>query len=118
MFSYTIELTKLLNVQMAIDDLSNLTTTEKEYNMRFGVWRSLHDWIRLTESWRTGYVRRLNGPEIISKTDEYSKEAYKMGKASKEDTVVFRLKDTIDDFKKVSIAVSEEEMFSLSSLQE
>ena len=111
-----IELTKLFNVQMAIDDLSNLTTTEKEYNMRFGVWRSLHDWIRLTESWRTGYVRRLNGPEIISKTDEYSKEAYKMGKASKEDTVVFRLKDTIDDFKKVSIAVSEEEMFSLSGL--
>lgn len=99
---------RILNVQMAIDDLSNLTTTEKEYNMRFGVWRSLRDWIRMTESWRTGYVRRLNGPEIINRTDEFSKEAYKMGKASKEDTVVFRLKDTIDDFKRVSISFAQE----------
>ncbi|MCO5581018.1 hypothetical protein L7F22_034894 [Adiantum nelumboides] len=93
--------------QMAIDDLSNLTRTEKEYNMRYGVWRALNDWIILTESWRTGHVRKLNGHEVISKTDEYAKEAYRMGKASKEDTVVFRLKDTIDDFKKVLPLIEE-----------
>ncbi|KAI5062354.1 hypothetical protein GOP47_0022893 [Adiantum capillus-veneris] len=93
--------------QMAIDDLSNLMMTEKEYNMRYGVWRALNDWIILTENWRTGHVRKLNGHEVISKTDEYAKEAYKMGKASKEDTVVFRLKDTIDDFKKVLPLIEE-----------
>eukprot|EP01018_Ginkgo_biloba_P022956 Gb_30436 [translate_table: standard] len=102
----------LLNVdmqypKMAVDDMSNFAMTEKEYNTRYGVWKALHDWITLTEAWQTGQFTKLNGPEIITKTEEYAKEAYRMGKANKEDTVVFRLKDSIDDFKKVLPLIEE-----------
>eukprot|EP01018_Ginkgo_biloba_P016070 Gb_13037 [translate_table: standard] len=37
----------------------------------------------------------------------YEKEVYRMGKANKEDTVVFRLKDSIDDSKKVLPLIEE-----------
>jgi hypothetical protein len=39
--------------------------------------------------------------EISAAVEEYNKEAFKMGKANKEDRVVYRLKDSIDEFKKV-----------------
>lgn len=87
---------------MHVDDMSNLTLTEKEFNLRYNVWKALHDWIIMTERWRTCPVTQLKGGECFTNTDEYAKAAYKMGKANKEDTVVFRLKDAIDEFKKVS----------------
>lgn len=39
--------------------------------------------------------------EISAAVEENNKEAFKMGKANKEDRVVYRLKDSIDEFKKV-----------------
>ena len=41
--------------------------------------------------------------EISAAVEENNKEAFKMGKANKEDRVVYRLKDSIDEFKKVRI---------------
>jgi hypothetical protein len=87
--------------QMAVDDMGSLSLTEKEFSLRWNVWRALHEWIQMTAKWRTSPVHTLSSAEVLGKTDEYAKDAYKMGKANKEDTVVFRLKDAIEDFKKV-----------------
>ncbi|KAJ7552701.1 hypothetical protein O6H91_06G065600 [Diphasiastrum complanatum] len=93
--------------QMALDDMSNLAMTEKEYHLRYGVWKALNDWIMMTKEWCESPVSKLKSGEILSKTEEYAKDAYKMGKANKEDTVVFRLKDAIDDFKKILPVIEE-----------
>ncbi|EFJ29004.1 inner arm dynein 3-2 [Selaginella moellendorffii] len=61
----------------------------------------------MVKQWREGPVASLKAPEVQGKTDEYAKEAYKMGKANKEDTVVFRLKDAIDDFKQLLPLIEE-----------
>eukprot|EP01018_Ginkgo_biloba_P023461 Gb_06279 [translate_table: standard] len=50
------------------------------------------------KAWQIGQFTKLNGPE---------KEAYRMGKENKEDTVVFILKDSIDDFKIVLPLIEE-----------
>ncbi|KAL3689708.1 hypothetical protein R1sor_016017 [Riccia sorocarpa] len=93
--------------QMAVDDMGNLTLTEKEFSLRWNVWRALNDWIIMTTNWRVCPVSELNALEVTAKTDEYSKDAYKRGKANKEDTVVFRLKDTIEEFKKIAPIIEE-----------
>ncbi|KAL2622255.1 hypothetical protein R1flu_002460 [Riccia fluitans] len=93
--------------QMAVDDMGNLTLTEKEFSLRWTVWKALNDWIIMTTNWRACPVSDLKASEVTGKTDEYSKDAYKMGKANKEDTVVFRLKDTIEDFKKIVPVIEE-----------
>ncbi len=80
--------------------MGNLAMTQKEFASRWNVWKALNDWIIMTTNWRTCHVQELKAPLIISKTDENAKDAFRMGKANKEDTVVYRLKDTIDDFKK------------------
>jgi len=86
---------------MQVDNMSNLAQTQKEFALRWNVWKGLYDWINMTEAWRISPVQELSAPLITGKVDEYSKDAFKMGKANKEDTVVFRLKDTIDEFKTV-----------------
>lgn len=91
----------LCSLQMPVDDMGNLALTQKEFALRWNVWRALNDWIIMTTNWRNCPVQELVGPVITGKTDEYAKDAFRMGKANKEDTVVYRLKDTIDEFKKV-----------------
>lgn len=86
---------------MQVDNMSNLVQTQKEFALRWNVWKALHDWINMTEAWRVAPVQELNASVITNKVDEFSKDAFKFGKANKEDTVVYRLKDTIDEFKKV-----------------
>lgn len=81
--------------------MGSLSLTEKEFSLRWNVWQALNEWIQMTTLWRTSPVYTLKAADILGKTDEYAKDAYRMGKANKEDTVVFRLKDTIEDFKKV-----------------
>ncbi|CAM6082178.1 unnamed protein product [Calypogeia fissa] len=93
--------------QMAVDDMGSLSLTEKEFSMRWNVWRALNEWIQMTTSWRTAPVYTLKASEVITKTDDSGKDAYRMGKANKEDTVVFRLKDTIEDFKTITPVIEE-----------
>jgi dynein heavy chain len=86
---------------MQVDNMGNLLQTQKEFALRWNVWKALYDWINITEEWRVAPVQQLSASLITGKVDEFSKNAFKMGKANKEDTVVYRLKDTIDEFKKV-----------------
>ena len=86
---------------MPVDDMGNLAMTQKEFALRWNVWKALNDWIIMTANWRTCPVQQLVASVLTGKTDEFAKDAFRMGKANKEDTVVYRLKDAIDEFKKV-----------------
>ena len=88
-------------MQMQVDNMSNLLQTQKEFASRWNAWKALYDWIKMTEEWRAAPVQTLSAALITTKVDEFSKDAFKMGKANKEDMVVYRLKDTIEKFKEV-----------------
>lgn len=92
---------------MQIDNMSNLQQTQKEFASRWNVWKALDDWIRMTTEWLASPVQQLNASTITGKVDEFSKEAFKMGKANKEDVVVYRLKDNIEAFKEVVPLIEE-----------
>ena len=84
---------------MQPDDFSNLSLTEKECNARYAVWKAMREWEAHTHEWSTGRVLALDIATVADTVDSYTKSAYKMSKANKDDHVVYRLKDAIDAFK-------------------
>ncbi|CAD7701708.1 unnamed protein product [Ostreobium quekettii] len=95
------------------DDFTSLSMTEKEVQSRYDVWLSLRDFIEKSTDWTDGPLLTEDGAtrlefEVVGReVDEYAAKAYKMGKANKEDRVVYRLKDCIDEFKIVMPVVEE-----------
>ena len=81
------------------DDFSNLSLTQKELDGRKIIWQTLYDWEQNTSSWMTGNVENLNLASINDICDEAGRAAHKLVKQNKDDRVVYRLKDEIDDFK-------------------
>eukprot|EP00899_Mesostigma_viride_P020786 jgi/Mesvir1/28709/Mv19680-RA.1 len=86
---------------MTVDDFSNLVLTEKECRSRYDVWEAVRSWGQKTVRWREGPLQGLNVAQVSEELAHYKKEAYRMGKANKDDQVVFRLKDGIDNFNVV-----------------
>ena len=84
---------------MPLDDFGNLSLTEKECSARNAVWTTLHTFIETTNDWLTRSAKTLDIATISEVVDNTTKEAYRMGKLNKEDRVVYRLKDFIDEFK-------------------
>ena len=84
---------------MPVDDFSNLHMTDKECKARAAVWRTLYDFQKSVSTWTTGPVKALNAEDIAAEMDRVTVEAYKMGKANKEDRVVFRIRDEMEVFK-------------------
>eukprot|EP00854_Cymbomonas_tetramitiformis_P002484 gene2484-3228_t len=96
---------KLFN--MTVDDFSNLALTEKECGSRYNVWKLLYDFETNTHAWTTGDVKGLEILTITSEVETTATSAYKMGKANKEDRVVYRLKDEVDEFKQIMPLIEE-----------
>ncbi|KAK9828903.1 hypothetical protein WJX72_002692 [[Myrmecia] bisecta] len=90
------------------DEFVNLAAVEKEADGRFTVWKTLLDLQEKVIDWTTGTLLsmedntvRLNIETIRAEVEDFGGKAYRMGKASKEDRVVFALKDELDNFKQV-----------------
>ena len=84
---------------MTPDDFSNLELTTNELNGRLLVWNSLHEWEESTHSWINGKVDQLDLATVNDFCDEANRKSYKLTKERKDDRVVFRYKDEVDDFK-------------------
>ena len=84
---------------MPPDEFSNLALTEKECKARYDVWRSMREWEEHAKTWTTGSVIALEIAQVADTVDSYTKTTYKMSKANRDDSVVFRLKNAIEDFK-------------------
>eukprot|EP00201_Polytomella_parva_P020499 CAMPEP_0175042260 /NCGR_PEP_ID=MMETSP0052_2-20121109/2450_1 /TAXON_ID=51329 ORGANISM="Polytomella parva, Strain SAG 63-3" /NCGR_SAMPLE_ID=MMETSP0052_2 /ASSEMBLY_ACC=CAM_ASM_000194 /LENGTH=3805 /DNA_ID=CAMNT_0016305023 /DNA_START=33 /DNA_END=11446 /DNA_ORIENTATION=+ len=95
------------------DAFANLATAEKDAQAKYQLWKSLYDFMEKSHNWTEDPVLddagqvQLSIELIRSEVDEYAMRAYKMSKASKEDQVVARLKDCIDDFKQIMPLVEE-----------
>ncbi|GLC47993.1 hypothetical protein PLESTB_000047400 [Pleodorina starrii] len=95
------------------DGFPDLQAVEKEANAKYQLWKSLYDFMEKSHNWTEDPILDENGvsqmsiEEIRAEVEEYAQRAYKMGKAAKEDQVVVRLKDCIDDFKQILPLVEE-----------
>lgn len=82
-----------------------LQAAEKEANARYQLWKSLYDFIEKSHNWTEDPIldevgeQTLKIESIRSEVDDYGMRAYKMAKANKDDKVVERLKECIEDFK-------------------
>lgn len=80
---------------------------EKEANARYQLWKSLYDFMEKSHNWTEDPILDEAGEQTLkieairSEVDEYGMRAYKMAKANKDDKVVERLKECIEDFKQV-----------------
>eukprot|EP00898_Chlorokybus_atmophyticus_P003847 jgi/Chlat1/4463/Chrsp29S04567 len=92
---------------MPVDDFANLALTQKECTARLSVWSALSEFIDKAQAWKTGPLQKLRVVEIQADVEQHAKDAYRMGKANKEDRVVYRLKDAIDEFKTVMPLIEE-----------
>eukprot|EP00882_Tetradesmus_deserticola_P029870 GHRQ01033497.1.p1 GENE.GHRQ01033497.1~~GHRQ01033497.1.p1 ORF type:complete len:381 (+),score=198.64 GHRQ01033497.1:102-1244(+) len=97
----------------ATDDLSTLMMAEKEANGRYQLWRSVRDFLEQSRAWTEepildddGLVL-LNVEAVRQEVEDYAAKAYKAAKANKDDQVVSRLKDVVDDFKELLPLVEE-----------
>eukprot|EP00798_Chlamydomonas_sp_ICE-L_P012761 gene12761-16012_t len=96
------------------DDFGQLVQCEKEANDRYNLWKSMFDFMDRSSAWTedpildpvTGEVS-LHIEEIRTEVDDYAARAYKMGKQNRDDPVVARFKDCIDDFKQIMPLVEE-----------
>ena len=95
------------------EDFGPMVQCEKEANARHQLWKSLLDFMEKSSAWTEDPILGDNGEvqlsieSIRSEVDDYAARAYKMGKANKEDQVVVRFKDCIDDFKQIMPLVEE-----------
>jgi dynein heavy chain len=99
------EYQKLFNMPM--DDFGNLALVEKECANRYGVWKLLFDFETNSHAWTTNPVQSLTIANVLAEVDNAATSAYKMGKADKENRVVYRLKDTVDEFKQILPLIEE-----------
>ncbi|KAF6263196.1 dynein heavy chain 8 [Scenedesmus sp. NREL 46B-D3] len=97
----------------ATDDLSTLMMAEKEANGRYQLWRSVRDFLEQSRAWTEepildddGLVL-LNVEAVRQEVEDYAAKAYQAAKANKDDQVVARLKDVVDDFKELLPLVEE-----------
>ncbi|KAG1661620.1 hypothetical protein FOA52_002850, partial [Chlamydomonas sp. UWO 241] len=93
--------------ELDIDDFGAHSLCEKEVSTRYQLWKGMHEFMEKSNAWtedpildENGQVQ-LNMDEIRTEVDDYAMRAYKMGKTYKDDQVVVRFKDSIDDFKQV-----------------
>ncbi|KXZ55711.1 DHC8 protein [Gonium pectorale] len=95
------------------DAFTDLTAVEKEANAKYQLWKSLYDFMEKSHNWTEDPIldeagqSQMSIEAIRAEVEEYAQRAYKMGKAAKEDQVVVRLKDCIDDFKQILPLVEE-----------
>ncbi|KAG2451278.1 hypothetical protein HYH02_003884 [Chlamydomonas schloesseri] len=95
------------------DSFTDLTAVEKEANAKYQLWKSLFDFMEKSHNWTEDPildemgVQQMSIEAIRAEVEDYAQRAYKMGKAAKEDQVVVRLKDCIDDFKQIMPLVEE-----------
>lgn len=81
--------------------------------MRHGLWKGMFEFMEKSNAWTEDPILdeaggvQLNIEVIRTEVEEYAMRAYKMGKAFKEDPVVARFKDSIDDFKQIMPLVEE-----------
>eukprot|EP00854_Cymbomonas_tetramitiformis_P001348 gene1348-1949_t len=81
------------------DEMNNLMMTSSECENRHLTWKTLAEWERSTHSWMNNKVEALDLALINAAVDEASRTSYKMMKANKEDAVVKRLRNEVEDFK-------------------
>ncbi|KAG2501733.1 hypothetical protein HYH03_000233 [Edaphochlamys debaryana] len=99
--------------EMEPDPFTDLAAVEKEANAKYQLWKSLYDFMEKSHNWTEdpildeAGVQQMSIETIRSEVEEYAQRAYKMGKAAKDDQVVVRLKDCIDDFKQIMPLVEE-----------
>ncbi|GAX77074.1 hypothetical protein CEUSTIGMA_g4520.t1 [Chlamydomonas eustigma] len=89
------------------DDYGNLLHVRREFERRKAAWVTLSEWLGLTESWLSSPCVSIKSEEVQSTTDEYFKKVYKMIKIYRDDMVVAKAKDMIEDFKLLLPLISE-----------
>eukprot|EP00879_Flechtneria_rotunda_P022627 GHRR01023894.1.p1 GENE.GHRR01023894.1~~GHRR01023894.1.p1 ORF type:complete len:968 (+),score=348.72 GHRR01023894.1:492-3395(+) len=95
------------------DDLSTLMLAEKVANSRYQLWRSVRDFLEQSHAWTEEPILDDDGAVLLNvemvrqEVEDYAAKAYKAAKANKDDPVVARLKDIIDDFKELLPLVEE-----------
>lgn len=81
------------------DEFANLQLVEKELSARDAVWRTLHEFELSVEGWMQGPVASLSLAAIQAEVDRVGQEAFRLGRANKDDRVVPRLRDLVEGFK-------------------
>lgn len=78
-----------------------------EYERRKLAWTTLSDWVGLQSRWLSDPVSSVRAEEVANTTEEYFRSVYKMCKLQRDDAVVMRAKDMVDEFKVVMPLIQE-----------
>ncbi|CAG9462898.1 unnamed protein product [Pedinophyceae sp. YPF-701] len=83
------------------DDMSNLSLMEREVQARSTIWNTLAQFEQSKLDWLNGPVLELDVEQIVPQVDNFGTTGYKLGKQLKDDRVVFRLREAVDEFREL-----------------
>lgn len=89
------------------DDFTNLKTTEKELQGRYTIWKTLLDLEDHRTRWLEDPATELNVELITPELEAFTATSYKLVKQYKDDRVVYRLRDSIEQFKQLMPLIDE-----------